>query len=100
MLQTCHCYCWIESHAPDVVVSTYPGINPVLGRLRQRGRLSACVCTTVLDLASLEFWAHRGIDLHLVMHGSTARVDELAGPWRSSRRGARSGCPKVGGSCS
>ena len=41
----------IESHAPDVVVSTYPGINPVLGRLRRGGRLRAPVCTTILDLS-------------------------------------------------
>lgn len=74
----------IESHAPDVVVSTYPGINPVLGRLRQRGRLRPPVCTTVLDLASLEFWAHPGIDLHLLMYGgSTRRIEELAGAGRS-----------------
>ena len=74
----------IEAHAPDAVVSTYPGINPVLGCLRQRGRLRAPVCTTVLDLASLEFWAHPGLDLHLVMHdGSNRRIDELAGPGRS-----------------
>ena len=74
----------IDSHAPDVVVSTYPGINPVLGRLRRSSRLRAPVCTTVLDLASLEFWAHPGIDLHLVMHrGSNRRIDELAGPGRS-----------------
>ena len=74
----------IESHAPDAVVSTYPGINPVLGCLRRDGRLQAPVCTTVLDLASLEFWAHPGIDLHLVMHhGSDRRIDELAGPGRS-----------------
>ena len=74
----------IESHEPDVVVSTYPGINPVLGRLRRSSRLRAPVCTTVLDLASLEFWAHPGIDLHLVMHhGSNGRIEELAGPGRS-----------------
>ncbi|MDQ3241879.1 MAG: glycosyltransferase [Thermoleophilaceae bacterium] len=74
----------IESHAPDVVVSTYPGINPVLGRLRRGGRLRAPVCTTILDLASLEFWAHPGIDLHLVMHhGSNRHIEELAGPGRS-----------------
>jgi processive 1,2-diacylglycerol beta-glucosyltransferase len=74
----------IEAHAPDIVVSTYPGINPVLGRLRRGGRLRAPVCTTILDLASLEFWAHPGIDLHLVMHGgSNRRIDELAGPGRS-----------------
>ncbi len=76
----------IESRSPDVVVSTYPGINPVLGRLRRSERLRAVVCTTVLDLASLEFWAHPGIDLHLVMHpGSTWRIEELAGPGRSAQ---------------
>lgn len=58
----------IEAHNPDVVVSTYPGINSVLGELRRAGRLHAPVCTTVLDFASLPFWTHPGIDLHLVMH--------------------------------
>lgn len=58
----------LEASNPDVVVSTYPGINSVLGELRQTGRLGVPVCTTVLDFASLPFWTHPGIDLHLVMH--------------------------------
>ncbi|MBA3422222.1 MAG: hypothetical protein H0U12_10095 [Thermoleophilaceae bacterium] len=74
----------IESHGPDVIVSTYPGVNPVLGRLRRHGLVRVPVCTTVLDLASLEFWAHAGIDLHLVMHsGSSERIAALAGAGRS-----------------
>ncbi|HEV2773007.1 MAG TPA: hypothetical protein VGV57_09320, partial [Thermoleophilaceae bacterium] len=74
----------IDSQRPDVIVSTYPGINPVLGRLRRHGLVRVPVCTTVLDLASLEFWAHAGIDLHLVMHdGSSERIAELAGAGRS-----------------
>ncbi|MDQ4071989.1 MAG: hypothetical protein M3088_03795 [Actinomycetota bacterium] len=74
----------IESQRPDVIVSTYPGINPVLGRLRRHGHVRVPVCTTVLDLASLEFWAHPGIDLHLLMHGgSSERIAELAGSGRS-----------------
>jgi len=74
----------IESQRPDVIVSTYPGINPVLGRLRRQGLVRVPVCTTVLDLASLEFWAHAGIDLHLVMHdGSSERIAKLAGAGRS-----------------
>ncbi len=71
----------IERHRPDVIVSTFSGVNPVLGRLRQRGRLDARVCTTVLDPASLGFWVHPGLDLHLVMHPeSEPLVERLAGP--------------------
>ncbi len=70
----------IAAHDPDVVVSTYPGINPVLGRLRRRGRLNTPVCTTILDMASLEFWVHPGVDLHLVMYPhSSPTVKRLAG---------------------
>jgi hypothetical protein len=37
-------------------------------------------CATATDLAGLEFWAHAGIDLHLVMHGScVAPVERVAG---------------------
>ena len=58
----------IEREDPAVVVSTYPGTTEVLGRLRQRGRLHVPVVSAITDLASLRFWAHPGIDLHLVTH--------------------------------
>jgi UDP-N-acetylglucosamine:LPS N-acetylglucosamine transferase len=58
----------IEAEAPDVVVSTYPGITAPLGLMRQRGRLRVPVCALVTDLASLHFWAHPGADLHLASY--------------------------------
>jgi processive 1,2-diacylglycerol beta-glucosyltransferase len=65
----------IESEPPAVVVSTYPGVTEVLGRLRQRGRLHVPVVSAITDLASLLYWAHPGVDLHLVTHPES--VDEV-----------------------
>lgn len=53
---------------PDVVVSTYPGVTEVLGRLRAAGRLDVPLCSAITDIAALRFWAHPGVDLHLVTH--------------------------------
>lgn len=65
---------------PDVLVSTYPGATEVLGRLRLEGRLAVPVVTAITDLASLWFWAHPGVDLHLVTHPeSIAEVRSIAG---------------------
>lgn len=58
----------IASHSADVVVSTYPGITAPLGRMRQRGELQVPVCALITDLASLHFWAHSGVDLHLASY--------------------------------
>jgi processive 1,2-diacylglycerol beta-glucosyltransferase len=58
----------IAREAPQVVVSTYPGTSEVLGRLRRRGRLQVPVVSAITDLAALRFWAHPGVDLHLVTH--------------------------------
>jgi processive 1,2-diacylglycerol beta-glucosyltransferase len=70
----------IEEHDPAVVVSTYPGTTEVLGRLRLRGRLRVPVVSAITDLASLRFWAHRAVDLHLVTHPeSVEEVREVAG---------------------
>jgi UDP-N-acetylglucosamine:LPS N-acetylglucosamine transferase len=70
----------IERHRPDIVVSTFPAATSVLGHLRRRGRLTVPACATATDLAGLEFWAHPGIDLHLVMHAScVAPVERVAG---------------------
>jgi UDP-N-acetylglucosamine:LPS N-acetylglucosamine transferase len=66
---------------PDVVVSTYPAATEVLARLRRSGSLAAPAVSAVTDLASLHYWASRGIDLHLVTHPeSLAEVARLAGP--------------------
>lgn len=66
---------------PDVVVSTYPGSTEVLGRLRRRGRLRTPAVSAITDLAALRFWAHPGIDLHLVTQSeSIPEVRAIAGP--------------------
>lgn len=66
---------------PDVIVATYPGASEVLGRLRAAGRLHVPVVSAVTDLASLRYWAHPGVDLHLLIHAeSAAEVRAIAGP--------------------
>jgi UDP-N-acetylglucosamine:LPS N-acetylglucosamine transferase len=65
--------------APDVVVSTYPGATEALGRLRARGELDVPVVSAITDLAALRFWAHPGVDLHLITHPESAgEVSEIA----------------------
>jgi UDP-N-acetylglucosamine:LPS N-acetylglucosamine transferase len=65
---------------PDVVVSTYPGTTDVLGRLRAAGRLDVPCVAAITDLAALRFWAHPGVDLHLITHPeSLAEVQAIAG---------------------
>jgi UDP-N-acetylglucosamine:LPS N-acetylglucosamine transferase len=71
----------IERTRPDVIVSTYPGTTEVLGRLRRAGRLDVPCVAAITDLAALHFWAHPGIDLHLIIHSeSRAEVEAIAGP--------------------
>ena len=77
---------FVNGCRPDIVVSTFPAATSVLGCLRRRGRLRAPTCATATDLAGLEFWAHPGIDLHLVMHESClAPVERVAGPGSARR---------------
>jgi processive 1,2-diacylglycerol beta-glucosyltransferase len=69
----------VEAYKPDVVVSTYPGSTEALGRLRAKGRLDVPVVSAITDLASLFYWAHPGVDLHLITHPeSAAEVQRLA----------------------
>ncbi|MEA2125323.1 MAG: processive 1,2-diacylglycerol beta-glucosyltransferase, partial [Solirubrobacteraceae bacterium] len=71
----------IEERAPEVVVSTYPGVTETLGRLRKAGRLAVPVVAVITDLASLPMWAHPGVDLHLITHPESAtEVRSIAGP--------------------
>jgi processive 1,2-diacylglycerol beta-glucosyltransferase len=58
----------IASERPDVIVSTYPGLTACLGRLRQRADVQVPVSALVTDLASLHFWAHPGVDIHLAAY--------------------------------
>ncbi len=71
----------IARHRADVVVSTYPGFTEVLGRLRRMGRLPVPLVSAITDLAALPWWAHPGVDLHLITHPeSEAEVRAIAGP--------------------
>jgi processive 1,2-diacylglycerol beta-glucosyltransferase len=61
------------------VVSTYPGTTEVLGHLRAKGKIGMPVVSAITDLAALRFWAHPGIDLHLITHPESAEeVLEIA----------------------
>ena len=42
---------------PDVIVSVYPNVTEVLGRLRRAGRLDVPVCAGITDLAAMHYWA-------------------------------------------
>jgi processive 1,2-diacylglycerol beta-glucosyltransferase len=70
----------IERVQPDVIVSTYPNVTEVLGRLRRSGRLRIPVCAAITDLAALDYWASPGVDVHLVTHPeSIPEVRRIAG---------------------
>ena len=71
----------IARERPDVIVSTYPGSTEVLGRLRRSGRVTVPCVSAVTDLAALRWWAHPGMDLHLITHAqSRAEVEAVTGP--------------------
>jgi UDP-N-acetylglucosamine:LPS N-acetylglucosamine transferase len=71
----------IERIDPDVVVSVYPSVTEVLGRLKRNGRLKLPVVAAITDLAAMHYWASRGIDVHLVTHPeSIAEVRSIVGP--------------------
>ncbi|MGH2860272.1 MAG: NAD-dependent epimerase/dehydratase family protein [Solirubrobacteraceae bacterium] len=71
----------IRAHDPDLIVSTYPGTTQVLGEMRHTGRLNIPVYSSITDIAGLRYWAHPGIDLHLVSHPeSIEEVEQIAGP--------------------
>ena len=65
----------IAERRPDVIVSTYPGVTETLGYLRARGRIAVPVVSAITDLAGLHYWAHPGMDLHLVTEPES--IDEV-----------------------
>jgi processive 1,2-diacylglycerol beta-glucosyltransferase len=70
----------IRSHDPDVVVSTHPAATSIIGHYRRAGKLEIPALATVSDFGIHPLWAHRGIDLHLVMHESCVRpIEKVAG---------------------
>ena len=72
---------YLREHPADVIVSTYPITTELLGRMRMSGALGTPVVSAITDLAALNYWAHPGIDLHLITHPeSKAEVLRIAGP--------------------
>jgi processive 1,2-diacylglycerol beta-glucosyltransferase len=70
----------VAGQSPDLVISTDARLNAVLGKLKKTGKLRIPVFATLTDLGGLEFWAHKGVDLHLVMDSTcVAMVERLAG---------------------
>jgi processive 1,2-diacylglycerol beta-glucosyltransferase len=71
----------VRRFRPDVIVSTYPGSTEITGALRRAGRIGVPCVSAITDLAALRYWAHPGIDLHLIIHAeSRPEVVEIAGP--------------------
>jgi UDP-N-acetylglucosamine:LPS N-acetylglucosamine transferase len=69
----------IEAARPDVIVSTYPGATELLGTMRRRGSVNVPVVSAITDLAALRWWAHPGVQLHLITHPESAQeVGEIA----------------------
>ena len=70
----------ISSYSPDLIVSTDPRVNVMLGYLRKKGRVHCPVCGVLTDFGGLEFWADRGLDRHFVMDERlVSGVDTLIG---------------------
>jgi len=71
----------LRDHPADVIVSTYPLWSELLGRMRQANTLATPVVSAITDLAALHYWAHPGVDLHLLTHPeSEPEVRAIAGP--------------------
>jgi len=71
----------LRPHHPDVVVSTYPVMNPILAALRSDGRLRCPAAAVVGPLGGLAFWVQPGLDLHLMLYPEAIdAARELAGP--------------------
>lgn len=70
----------IAGFGPDLVVADYPVLSAALGQLRALGRLGVPVCSAISDPAGLYYWAHPGIDLHVLSWPeSLAEVERIAG---------------------
>jgi UDP-N-acetylglucosamine:LPS N-acetylglucosamine transferase len=81
---------FLAAHPADVIVSTYPITTELFGRMRRAGFVGVPVVSAITDLAALNYWAHPGVDLHLITHpesepevraiaGAGARVEAVHG---------------------
>ena len=74
----------IAGSRADVVVTEYPVLSAALGELRRMRRLPVPVCSAISDPAGLHYWAHPGIDMHLLnWPESLTEVERIAGPGKS-----------------
>lgn len=74
----------IGAFGADVVVTEYPVLSAALGELRAMGRMPVPVCSSISDPAGLHYWAHPGIDAHLLQWPeAVTEVDRIAGPGRA-----------------
>jgi len=63
----------VTAFRPDVIVTTYPGANPILTYLRKTGRIPAVpIVSAISDLSALRYWAQPGVDVHLIIHAESA----------------------------
>jgi processive 1,2-diacylglycerol beta-glucosyltransferase len=75
----------IADFRADIVVAEYPVLSAALGELRALGRLPIPVCSSISDPAGLYYWAHPGVDMHLLAWPeSLAEADRIAGPGKST----------------
>lgn len=58
----------VEGDTTRMVIATYPLASQVLGRLRQRGKVSTPVHTYLTDFSVHQLWAAPGVDAHLALH--------------------------------
>jgi UDP-N-acetylglucosamine:LPS N-acetylglucosamine transferase len=58
----------LRAAKPDVIVPVFPAASEVVGELRKRGRIDVPIVSAITDLAALRYWAHPGIDVHLLIH--------------------------------
>jgi UDP-N-acetylglucosamine:LPS N-acetylglucosamine transferase len=63
---------WLDTVAPDVVVSTYPLASQTLGHLRGSGEITVPVLTYLTDPAVHVSWLHPAVDAHLAVTAVTA----------------------------
>jgi processive 1,2-diacylglycerol beta-glucosyltransferase len=75
----------IAAYRADVVVTEYPLLSAALGELRLLGRMPLPVCSSISDPAGLYYWAHPGVDMHLLSWPeSLAEVERIAGTGRAT----------------
>jgi len=58
----------LKAAQADLLVPVFPAASEVVGELRKRGHIDVPIVSGITDLAALRYWAHPGIDVHLIIH--------------------------------